>query len=163
MNDRLSVNINSLAGTDQLGRSLGHLLLKNMIVALIGPLGAGKTHFVRAIADGLGMVNPNLVTSPTFVLIQEYRARIPIFHFDAYRLSHSGAFLDLGVEEYYEAGGVCLIEWADRISAALPRDYLRIDIEPGPGESRRFMFQSESLLYRPLIEELRSALPHRIE
>lgn len=136
----LEFEVANLAATEALGRRLGALLFPNAVVALIGPLGAGKTHLVRAIAEGLGIANPLAVTSPTFVLIQEYPARLPIYHFDAYRLPGSREFLDLGVHEYYEAGGVCLIEWADRVIDALPDEYLRIEIEPLAENRRRFRF-----------------------
>ena len=128
----------SLAETEALGRRLGASLAAGTVVALIGPLGAGKTHFSRAIAEGLEIRNPLAVTSPTFVLIQEYAGRLPIFHFDAYRLNNSREFLDLGAQEYFEAGGVCLIEWADRVLDALPPAYLRVDIEPRDENRRRF-------------------------
>ena len=110
-----------LTATESFGRRLGSLLFPNAVVALIGPLGAGKTHLVRAIAEGLGIANPAAVTSPTFTLIHEYSARLPIYHFDAYRLNSADEFLDLGATEYYEAGGVCLIEWADRVEVGTAR------------------------------------------
>ncbi|MCE9531123.1 MAG: tRNA (adenosine(37)-N6)-threonylcarbamoyltransferase complex ATPase subunit type 1 TsaE [Planctomycetes bacterium] len=141
------VDVQSLAETEALGRRLGELLFPGAVVALIGPLGAGKTHLVRAIAEGLGIRNPMAVTSPTFVLIQEYPARLPIFHFDAYRLKGPQEFIDLGVHEYYDAGGVCLIEWADRVEEALPADYLRIDIEPLDEQRRRFHFTARGEAY----------------
>ena len=101
--------------TAALGRRLGAALLPGSVLALIGPLGAGKTHLVRAIAEGLDIPNADVVTSPTFVLIQEYDARLPIYHFDAYRLNGATDFGELGVHEYFQAGGVCLIEWADKV------------------------------------------------
>ncbi len=119
--------LNSLSETESFGRRLGHVLVPNSIVSLNGPLGAGKTHLTRAIAEGLEVRNPAAVNSPTFVLIQEYPARLPIFHFDAYRLSGAGEFLSLGAHEYFSSGGVCLIEWAERVESALPDD--RIDIQ----------------------------------
>lgn len=142
---------NTLAETETLGRRFGEVLFPGAVVALIGPLGAGKTHFVRAVAEGLGIQNPLAVTSPTFVLIQEYPARLPIYHFDAYRLPGPQEFLDLGVNEYYEMGGVCLIEWADRVEAALPDEYLRIEIEPIDETSRRFRFKAIGGRYRALL------------
>src|ERR1700677_4208007 len=110
--------IDHLAATDAFGLRLGELLFPGAVIALVGPLGSGKTHLVRAIATGLGIVNDNAVTSPTFVLIQEYPARLPIFHFDAYRLSGPNEFFELGAHEYYEMDGICLIEWADRVERA---------------------------------------------
>lgn len=147
--------VESLTETEALGRRLGELLFPNAVVAMIGPLGAGKTHFVRAVAEGLGIRNPLAVTSPTFVLIQEYPARLPIFHFDAYRLPGSREFLDLGVHEYYEAGGVCLIEWADRVMDALPKEHLRIEIEPVDENSRRFLFCAHGPRYEQIIATIR--------
>ncbi len=137
-----SALVNNLAETEALGRRLGQSLYPGAVVALIGPLGAGKTHFVRAIAEGLEIRNPLAVTSPTFVLIQEYPARLPIYHFDAYRLTGPQQFIDLGVHEYYEAGGVCLIEWADRVLEALPEEYLRVEIAVIDENRRRFWFKN---------------------
>jgi len=124
-----AVELQSLSATESFGRHLGSLLFPNAVVALIGPLGAGKTQLSRAIAEGLGIANPAAVTSPTFTLIHEYPARLPIYHFDAYRLNGPNEFLDLGVSEYFEAGGVCLIEWADKVESALPAERLTIRIE----------------------------------
>src|SRR5271154_5433675 len=124
------VQVNNLAETEALGRRLGKLLFPGAVVALVGPLGAGKTHLVRAIAEGLGVADSRVVTSPTFVLIQEYNGRLPIFHFDAYRLQSEAEFDDLGTQEYYDSNGVCLIEWADRVPGSLPPDHLRITLEP---------------------------------
>src|SRR5437588_12756061 len=102
------------SATTAFGRRLGGLLFPGAVVALIGPLGAGKTHLVRAIAEGLDIADSRAVSSPTFVLIQEYHARLPIYHFDAYRLRTAAEFFDLGAHEYFEGKGVCLVEWADR-------------------------------------------------
>lgn len=131
------IHLQGLAETEELGRALAQLLFPGAVVALIGPLGAGKTHLVRAIAVGLDIPNPAVVTSPTFVLIQEYDARLPIYHFDAYRLQNEAEFADLGVHEYFARDGVCLIEWADRASAVLPRERLEIRIAITGEETRR--------------------------
>jgi tRNA threonylcarbamoyladenosine biosynthesis protein TsaE len=117
-----------LEATETLGRALGQRLTPGLVVALVGPLGAGKTHLVRAIAEGLGLRDSRIVSSPTFVLLQEYFARVPIYHFDAYRLPGLPAFLDLGVLELFEGEGVCLVEWADRVADCLPADHLRITL-----------------------------------
>ncbi len=88
----MTVDLPDLAATEALGRRLAALLFPGAVVALVGPLGAGKTHLVRAIAEGLGISNSRVVTSPTFVLIQEYLARLPIYHFDVYRLRARPSF-----------------------------------------------------------------------
>lgn len=97
------------------------------LVALVGDLGAGKTRLVRSAAIALGAA-PQAISSPTFVLIQEYEARIPVYHFDAYRLGGADEFRALGSEEYFEAGGICFVEWADRVREALPEDMLQIEL-----------------------------------
>ena len=117
-----------LAATEEFGRRLGTVLTPGTIIALNGPLGAGKTHLTRSIAEGLEVRNPAAVNSPTFVLIQEYPARLPIFHFDAYRLKGVEEFVGLGVEEYFESDGVCIIEWAEKIEPCLPKDRIEIGI-----------------------------------
>ena len=126
-----------LAATAALGRRLGERLGPGAVVGLVGTLGAGKTHLTRAIAEGLGVPDGRVVTSPTFVLIQEYDGRLPVYHFDVYRLADAGAFLDLGAAEYLGGDGVCLIEWADRVRDWLPDDTLWIELEITGPESRR--------------------------
>ena len=133
-----SRDIPDLAATEAFGRRLGALLNPGAVVGLNGPLGAGKTHLTRAIAEGLGVRNPAAVNSPTFVLIQEYPGPIPVYHFDAYRLSGPHEFADLGSDEYLAGDGVCVIEWAEKITDALPADHLRIDIEVLDPDARRF-------------------------
>jgi tRNA threonylcarbamoyladenosine biosynthesis protein TsaE len=133
----VAIDLQNLADTESLGRRLAQWLFPGAVVALIGPLGAGKTHLVRAIAIGLDIANPAVVNSPTFVLIQEYDARLPIYHFDAYRLTREAEFADLGVHEYYERGGVCLIEWADKVPAVLPKERLEVRITITGAETRR--------------------------
>jgi tRNA threonylcarbamoyladenosine biosynthesis protein TsaE len=124
-----SLSIPNLAATELFGRKLGSLLFPGAVIALIGQLGAGKTHLTRAIAEGLNVRNPMAVNSPTFVLIQEYMARLPIYHFDAYRLATEREFLELGVEEYFHGEGVSIVEWADRVMGAMPSERLEIRIE----------------------------------
>jgi tRNA threonylcarbamoyladenosine biosynthesis protein TsaE len=121
---KLTLDLPSAAATEAFGRQLGPLLFSGAVVGLIGPLGAGKTLLVRAIAEGLGIADPRLVSSPTFVLIQEYDARLPIYHFDAYRLPDAAALAELGAHEYFEGRGVCLVEWADRVADAMPAERL---------------------------------------
>src|SRR5215467_16219929 len=122
MSETVVIEAPDLEATRAFGHRLAGLLFPGAVVALVGPLGAGKTHLVRAVAEGLGISDSRVVNSPTFVLIQEYQARLPIYHFDAYRLRTEGEFADLGAHEYFESNGVCLVEWADRVPAYLPAE-----------------------------------------
>lgn len=134
-------DVSSLAETDALGQVVEGVLESGTVISLLGTLGAGKTRFVQAIAAACG-VPEEQVTSPTFVLIQEYRTGSrPIFHFDAYRLKDDDEFLELGPEEYFDGGGLTFIEWADRVERCLPRDYVEIRITQTGNESRRFEFR----------------------
>jgi tRNA threonylcarbamoyladenosine biosynthesis protein TsaE len=148
------VDAPDLAATEAFGRRLGLALSAGAVVALIGPLGAGKTHLVRAIAEGLSIPDSRVVTSPTFVLIQEYTARLPIYHFDAYRLSGAGELFDLGVHEYFQGGGVSLVEWADRVEACLPQEHLRVTLEITGPTSRRLHLEGRGL---PFVDLVRGA------
>jgi tRNA threonylcarbamoyladenosine biosynthesis protein TsaE len=138
MSERWQYEANDLEATAAFGRRLAGVLFPGAVVALVGPLGAGKTHLVRAVAEGFAVADGRAVSSPTFVLIQEYEARLPIYHFDAYRLRGVGEFFDLGAHEYFEGQGVCLVEWADRVEECLPADHLRVTIEVTGPTSRRF-------------------------
>jgi tRNA threonylcarbamoyladenosine biosynthesis protein TsaE len=154
MPDSLTLDLRELAATDALGHRLGHLLFPGAVMALIGPLGAGKTHLVRAIAEGLDITDSRAVSSPTFVLIQEYRARLPIYHFDAYRLRGEREFLDLGAHEYLEGNGVCLIEWADRVAGCLPAEHLRIELAVTGETSRHALATATGERYERLLRDL---------
>jgi len=128
----------SPAGTVALGRRLAGRLGVGDCVGLVGPLGAGKTALVRGLAVGLGLADERFVSSPTYVLVQEYPARVPVYHLDLYRLSDPAAELaDLAIEEML-ADGVVLVEWADRAAAALPKPRWEVAIEITGARSRRF-------------------------
>ncbi len=139
------------AVTQALGRRLGEHLFPGAVVALIGPLGAGKTFLVRAVAEGLNVADSRAVTSPTFVLIQEYAGRLPIYHFDAYRLRSAPEFADLGVHEYFNGSGVCLVEWADRVKPVLPEQHLRLSFEVTGDSSRRVTAEARGPAYEELL------------
>ncbi len=154
MLETFQVELPDLAATRACGRRLGQLLFPGAVIALIGPLGAGKTHFVRAVAEGLDIPDSRAVSSPTFVLIQEYEARLPIYHFDAYRLRDDGEFFDLGAHEYFEGSGVCLVEWADRVLACLPGAYLKLTFDITGESSRCLVLESHGARYARLLQSL---------
>jgi tRNA threonylcarbamoyladenosine biosynthesis protein TsaE len=138
MPETLTFDAADLSGTEALGRRLAALLEPGTVIALVGQLGAGKTQLVRAVAEGLGVADGQAVCSPTFVLIQEYDARLPVYHFDTYRLKNAEEFFDLGAGEYFAGDGVCLVEWGDRVERYLPADHLRIAIAVTGPTARRF-------------------------
>lgn len=150
----ITFHIADLAGTQALGHRLGELLFPGAVVALEGPLGAGKTNLTRAVAEGLGIDDSRVVSSPTFVLIQEYDARLPIYHFDAYRLRNEADFADLGVHEYFQGDGVCLVEWADKTPNLMPAERLQIRIAHQGETARRFDLTSLGLRYDDLLATL---------
>jgi tRNA threonylcarbamoyladenosine biosynthesis protein TsaE len=150
-----TVPLSDLAATTALGHRLAAHLFPGAVVALIGPLGAGKTHFVRAAAEGLGLADARAVSSPTFVLIQEYEARLPVYHFDAYRLPGADAFFELGAHEYFASSGVCLVEWADRVEAALPAEHLRLTFTVTGETTREVRIEGRGERYERLADALR--------
>ena len=111
-------------------------LKRRDVVALTGPIGAGKTTFVQGIARGL-KVPPNTVSSPSFVLVKEYPGKIPLYHADLFRLEHLPEAVSVGLEEYYEAKGVTVIEWANRIPGILPADFLEVRFDLVDPKTRR--------------------------
>jgi tRNA threonylcarbamoyl adenosine modification protein YjeE len=131
----------SPAGTKALGAKLALRFRLGDCVALVGDLGAGKTALVRGIAAGLGLVDDRLVSSPTFVLVQEYPAILPVFHIDLYRLSDASRELEhLGLAEMLSQG-VALVEWADRAGLNLPRPRWQITITHTGKRSRQFVLE----------------------
>ena len=110
--------------TQELARRLGQLANAGTVLLLAGPLGAGKTSFVQGLARGLGITG--VVNSPTFTIVKEYRGRLPLFHFDLYRLEEAEELWELGLDEYLDSVGVSALEWGERALALLPRDHLLI-------------------------------------
>jgi tRNA threonylcarbamoyladenosine biosynthesis protein TsaE len=147
-------DLGDLDATRAFGHRLGELLFPGAVIGLTGPLGAGKTQLTRAVAEGLGIKDSRIVTSPTFVLIQEYEARLPIYHFDAYRLPGERAFRDLGVHEYFDGAGVCLVEWADKVADSLPEERLDIALEVTGETSRKVHVAARGDKYVQLVSQL---------
>jgi tRNA threonylcarbamoyladenosine biosynthesis protein TsaE len=129
---------NSPDETIEFGRKLGSQLKGSEIIALCGPLGSGKTHLIKGIAAGAGAADQKNINSPTFVIVNEYSGRLDIYHIDAYRLSSVSEFEMLGFDDFCYPQSVVLIEWADRVKAALKNlDCLRIELEHVSGTTRR--------------------------
>ena len=119
---------NTPAETEKIGHIIGQTLVKRDIVALIGDLGAGKTCLTRGLALGLGLPLPQKVTSPSYTLINEYEGYTPIYHIDLYRIDQWEDVWDLGLDEYLEGEGVCIIEWANIILQELPSHTIEIKL-----------------------------------
>ena len=120
----------SAAETEGLGEALGKRLRPGTVLAFRGELGMGKTAFTRGLARGLGCRGH--VTSPTFTIVNEYEGQIPLFHFDMYRLPDADALFDIGWEDYLDRGGVCAVEWSERVEDALPEDAVWVTISRRP-------------------------------
>lgn len=128
--------LSSEQDTEKFGMELGRNAKPGTVIALTGDLGTGKTTLTKAIARGLGV--SEMITSPTFTIVREYRSgRLPLYHFDVYRIADPDEMMELGYEEYLYGNGVCVIEWADLIGELLPEDALRIDIAYGSREGER--------------------------
>ena len=123
--------------TEAIGEELAQKLRGGDVLAFTGSLGMGKTAFTRGLARGLGC--RGRVTSPTFTIVNEYEGRTPLFHFDMYRLGSSDELFDIGWEDYLTRGGVCAVEWSERVDDAMPADTLWVDIARGTGESDRII------------------------
>ena len=140
----MQITTHSADETQALGQRLAKRLLPGDVIAYFGDLGAGKTALTRGIAQGLGVTD--LVTSPTYTIVNEYlTGRIPLFHFDMYRLGCSAELFDIGWEDYLARGGVCAVEWSENVEDAL-RDAIHITIEKDPLEpdTRRITIEGGS-------------------
>ena len=128
----MQITTHSADETQALGQKMASRLAPGDVIAYFGDLGAGKTAFTRGLAQGLGVTD--LVTSPTYTIVNEYlTGRIPLFHFDMYRLSSSDELFDIGWEDYLSRGGVCAVEWSENVEDAL-QDAIRVTIEKDADE-----------------------------
>lgn len=161
MNEPLVLDSHSEEDTDRFGRLVAESLSGGLVIALNGQLGSGKTRFVRSLCSALE-VDTRQVNSPTFVLMQLYTdGRIPVAHFDTYRIGDTDEFLAIGAEDYlFSDDWLSLIEWAERVAEILPADRLTVSIKPTSETSRRFVFsasgENSSLLLRRLRQLIQS-------
>ena len=135
---------NSPSETEALGAALGRILPPGTVLAYRGDLGAGKTAFTRGLARGLGC--PDLVTSPTYTIVNEYLGgRLPLFHFDMYRLSCAEDLWDIGWDDYLDRGGICAVEWSENVADAM-EDPVIVTIEKLGDTSRRITVEGGAQL-----------------
>ena len=135
----MTFTTHSAAETEALGERLAACLIGGEVIAYTGDLGAGKTAFTRGLAEGLGVTDA--VTSPTYTIVNEYlTGRLPLFHFDMYRLGSSEELFDIGWEDYLARGGVCAVEWSENVEEALS-GAIHVTIEPLDGDRRRITIE----------------------
>lgn len=135
---------NSLAQTRELAKAFSKVLKAPMVILLNGDLGAGKTTFVKEVVNALG--SNDLVTSPTFTLLNTYSASFPVYHFDMYRLSSAEEAMNVGFEEYFDKGrldGVCFVEWAENVEGLINDVDYEINIEKLGDTKRRFTIKEK--------------------
>ena len=144
----------SEAQTQRLGLRLGTLVEPGSVVLLEGTMGSGKTVFAQGVA--LGLEVKEQVTSPSYTLIKEYRSgRLPLFHIDLYRIGSNDSLWSLGLEEYIDSDGICVIEWARKVRDFLPETWLLINIEIMTDTKRTLHFESEGDRFQRILQEYR--------
>ena len=137
--------------TREIGSKLGELLTPKSVICLIGDLGAGKTTMTQSLARALGV--DDYITSPTFTIVNEYEGKMPLYHFDVYRIGSSEEMYDIGFDEYIDGEGVCIIEWANLIEDILPDEYLYIELKY-KDMSREMILNPIGKKYEKIVEEL---------
>ena len=141
--------------TVRLGALLGEILPPGFFIALVGSLGAGKTLLAKGLARGLGVEDIREVTSPSFVLVNEYRGRFPVYHLDLYRLDSYAEVEGIGWDEFLSGPGVTLVEWADKVGEDLPEERIEVHLQWRGEERRRLVFLGKGGKGRTLVEELK--------
>lgn len=148
----LKIKTDNAKQTEELGRCIGESLTGGEIIAMTGDLGAGKTTITKSIAKGLDI--DEYITSPTFTIVNEYEGRLKLFHFDVYRIGDIEEMYDMGYEEYFYSGGVCIIEWANLIEEILPEDTIRIEISTQDENKRQFIITGKGEKFNHIVKEL---------
>ena len=149
--------------TEIIGKVVGMHLKPGDVVSLFGELGAGKTCFTRGIACGLGIGNEVPIVSPSFTLINEYPGKIPLYHFDLYRLDHIERIFDLGYQEYFYGNGVTVIEWGEKIVDFLPEEYLRVHFSIPTDKMRGIKVEGQGKRFIAIIKKLDKLIAHYLK
>lgn len=144
----------SVEETIALGERLGALAGPGDFIALTGELGSGKTHFARGVVAGLGVDRSVPVTSPTYTLMNLYAGRLPLYHFDLYRLAGDQDVAELGFEEYFYGSGVCIVEWAERLRELLPEEHLTILFSYRDDTSRSITLEPHGAHYEAIVKNM---------
>lgn len=137
----MKIVTDSEASTIKLGKLIGEALKPGDVISLNGDLGAGKTELTKGIALGLGVMD--YVTSPTFIILNEYEGRIPLYHFDVYRIEDIDEMHEIGFDEYIYGNGVCVLEWGDMVFDLLPENTIRIAIHKPDDLKREIVFEKD--------------------
>jgi len=148
------IQTKSPSETIRLGKRIGGLLRPGDVVALVGELGAGKTQFIKGLAEGVGVGKPTYISSPSFTLINEYPGRVPFYHVDLFRLEREKDAEELGLEDYFQGDGITAIEWADKIPSLLPKEMLLIHIAYTGKNSRSLEIIGKGKHYEDLVKGL---------
>ncbi|MCL0070740.1 tRNA (adenosine(37)-N6)-threonylcarbamoyltransferase complex ATPase subunit type 1 TsaE [Dehalococcoidia bacterium] len=143
----------SLEETQRIGADIGEGAEIGDLILLVGDLGAGKTCFTQGVARGLGLAD--YTSSPSFVLVKEYQGRLNLYHIDFYRLNDIREIAELGMSDYLNRDGICVVEWADRALDLLPEEHLLIKFEHLAVNKRRLRFEPRGQRYVSLVEELK--------
>ncbi len=141
--------------TQELGTRLGGLAMPGDVYLLTGNLGAGKTCLTQGIAWGLGI--KEYAASPSFIIVRELYGRLPLYHIDLYRLDHIEEIADLGLDDYFNANGVCVVEWADKALALLPAENMLIEITLLSDTERLIQFKPNGKRYLDILEQLKDS------
>lgn len=151
----------SAAATFEVGRVLGELIKPGDFIALVGDLGAGKTQFVKGLAQGVGVSGDETVCSPSYTILNIHAGRIPLYHFDLYRLSDEGQVSELGFDEYFSGSGVSVVEWAERLGGDIPFDNLTVVFAIEGPERRRLGFRASGDRAAELLRLLAEVYPYK--
>lgn len=145
---------NNTESTSSFGTALGRFMLKGQVVALSGELGAGKTTLIKAICKGAGIPDDIVVSSPSYTLVNEYDGKIPVYHFDFYRLEGAKDIHELGYDEYLDGDGISLVEWADIAPEIIPPEHLELKIDIRGESERKLTLTARGKSYEKIVDSL---------